>query len=79
MEKPHVVRAKYLRKMKEYRQQQRCIVFLDETWVDNDLSVKKCWQSSKHGIDGVLSGVSSSGKCTVILSFIPICTTFSLL
>lgn len=44
MEKPHILhwRYKYLRAIKKYREQNRNIVYIDETWVDNDLTFKKC-------------------------------------
>lgn len=62
MERPNVLhwRYKYLRQMKQYRQEGRNIVYIDETWVDNDLTFKKCWQS--NDVFGVISNISSTGE-----------------
>ncbi|KAJ4440379.1 hypothetical protein ANN_08520 [Periplaneta americana] len=37
--------ANYLRKMKKYREEGREIVYVDETWVDSNLTHRRCWQS----------------------------------
>lgn len=62
MEKPNILhwRYKYLREIKKYREEGRNIVYLDETWVDNDLTFKKCWQS--NDVFGVISNISSTGE-----------------
>lgn len=46
IERPAIVawRAKYLRAVKHYRSQNKVFVYLDETWIDNNLTFKKCWQ-----------------------------------
>lgn len=49
IEKPNIVawRAKYLRAIKKYRGDNKEIVYIDESWVDNNLTFKKCWQSKE--------------------------------
>ncbi|KAG8196551.1 hypothetical protein JTE90_003566 [Oedothorax gibbosus] len=51
MEEPNIVQWKYryLRQMKKYRDDNRNIIFFDETWIDNNLSFGKCWQLEKIG------------------------------
>lgn len=62
MERPNILhwRYKYIREIRRYRQEGRNIVYLDETWVDNDLTFKKCWQSET--LFGVVSNIGSTGK-----------------
>ncbi|KAG8183832.1 hypothetical protein JTE90_025715 [Oedothorax gibbosus] len=52
MEEPNIVqwRYRYLRFMKKYRDDNRNIIYLDETWINNNLSFGKCTQLEK--IDG---------------------------
>ncbi|XP_050293624.1 uncharacterized protein LOC126734134 [Anthonomus grandis grandis] len=66
MEKPHILhwRYKYIHAIWKYRQENRNIIYMDETWVDNDLTVGKCWQSSD--IFGVPSNISSTGHLIVV-------------
>ena len=47
MERPDLTRkrATYLRKIREYRQQKRPIVYLDETWVDTHCYPAKQWMA----------------------------------
>lgn len=61
MEKPNILhlRFKYLRSIKQYREQNRPIIFIDETWVDTDLTFSKCWQSAE--VFGVVKGGGSTG------------------
>lgn len=62
VEKPAILhwRYKFLRAIRQYREEDRNIVYIDETWIDNDLTVKKCWQS--QNVLGVTSNISSSGE-----------------
>lgn len=62
VEKPNILhwRYKYIHAIRKYREESRNIVYLDETWVDNDLTFKKCWQSGE--VFGVVSNISSTGK-----------------
>lgn len=62
MERPNILhwRYKYIKAIKKYRGEGRNIIYIDETWVDNDLTFKKCWQSDS--VFGVVSNISSTGK-----------------
>ncbi|XP_050302718.1 uncharacterized protein LOC126740645 [Anthonomus grandis grandis] len=66
MERPNLLhwRYKYLREIRKYRQEKRNIVYLDETWVDNDLTFKKCWQS--YTVSGVISNIGSTGRLIIV-------------
>lgn len=62
-------RRKYLRSIKKYRQEQRNIFYLDETWINEGHSVSKYWQDNNVGsshqafIDGLHPGLKiPSGK-----------------
>ena len=45
IERPNIVkwRAMYLKAIKSYRTQNRNIIYMDETWIDNSLCFSKCW------------------------------------
>lgn len=62
VERPNILhwRYKYIHAMKKYREEGRHIIYIDETWVDNDLTVKNCWQSAD--VFGVIKNISSTGK-----------------
>lgn len=62
MERPAILhwRYKYIRDIRNHRRDGRNIIYLDETWVDNDLTFRKCWQS--NDLFGVVSNITSSGK-----------------
>jgi len=66
MEKPNILhlRYKFLRSIKQYRSEGKNIIYLDETWVDTNLSFKKCWQS--ENVFGVAENISSSGRYIVV-------------
>ncbi|XP_054283210.1 uncharacterized protein LOC129000275 [Macrosteles quadrilineatus] len=57
-------RCKYLREIKKFRENGRKIFYLDETWVDGNLTFKKCWQNDE--IDGVLSDMNSSNRLIIV-------------
>lgn len=61
IERPNILhwRYKYLRAIKKYRQENRPIIYIDETWVDNDLTFQKCWQS--NDVFGVIKNIGSTG------------------
>lgn len=67
MESPRIVawRQEYLRKIKEYRQSDREIVYLDETWFDTHDVVKYGWVDNSNKC--TLSGPCSRGKRVIIL------------
>ena len=62
VERPNILhmRYKYIHAIKKYREEGRNIVYMDETWVDNDLTVQNCWQSAE--VVGVMKNISSTGK-----------------
>ncbi|XP_076545701.1 uncharacterized protein LOC143305550 [Osmia lignaria lignaria] len=66
IEKPSIVtwRARYLSDIEYYRQQNRNIVYIDETWVDNTLCFSKCWQSEE--ILGITRSTSSSHRLIIV-------------
>ena len=61
-ERPHIVY--WLRSIKIYRSQGSDIIYMDETWVDNNLTFGKCWQSDD--ILGVVTNTSSSNRIIVV-------------
>ena len=68
MERPQIMhwRLLYLRALKKYQNEEKSIIYIDETWVDNDMTVKKCWQSDVHKVFGVTSGIRSTGRLIVV-------------
>lgn len=66
VERPAVVyaRSNYLRKIRQYRQDDQNIFFLDETWIDNNLTFKKCWRNEM--IDAVLTDTSSTNRLILV-------------
>ena len=42
-------RYKYLRAIRKYRNEERPIIYIDETWIDNNMCFGKCWQLGKTG------------------------------
>lgn len=66
MERPHIIhlRYKYLKRIRQFREEKRHIIYIDETWVDNDITFKKCWQSDE--ISGIISNISSTGRLIVV-------------
>lgn len=66
VEKPNILhwRYKYIHTIRKYRAEDRNIIYIDETWVNNDLTVKNCWQSAE--VFGVSSSISSTGRFIVV-------------
>ncbi|CAH2099013.1 unnamed protein product [Euphydryas editha] len=66
IERPNITYARsiYLRKIRQFRQNDREIFFLDETWIDNNLTHKKCWQDDK--INAILTDTSSSNRLILV-------------
>ncbi|KAG8297468.1 hypothetical protein J6590_036260 [Homalodisca vitripennis] len=52
IEKPDIVnwRFEYLRNIKKCRDNKKKIFYLDETWIDSNLTFQRCWQSLE--VDG---------------------------
>lgn len=67
MESQRIValRQEYLRKIKEYRQLGRCIIYLDETWFDTHDVIKYGWVDNSKNCS--LSTPCSRGKRIIIL------------
>lgn len=66
MERPEIIhwRLTYLRAIKKYQNQQKLIIYLDEMSIENDMTVKKCWENDNEL--GFKSGVHSSGRLIVV-------------
>lgn len=56
-------RYKYLTKLRQLRAENRTIYYLDETWVDSNLTFKKCWQGKD--VKGIIAPQSSSHRLIV--------------
>lgn len=57
-------RFEYLRQIKSYRDKNVSIFYLDETWVDGNLTFRKCWRNNE--VDGVLPELNSSNRLIVV-------------
>jgi hypothetical protein len=57
-------RCNFLQKIKEYREDERDIFYIDETLVDANFTFKKCWQNNNVG--GILTTVSASNRLIVV-------------
>ena len=69
-----LARTKYLRSMQSFRKEKRPLVFVDETWIDSNLTVGKCWQSDE--IFGVMKTGAAAQRVTALcaggdMGFIP--------
>ncbi|XP_035218015.1 uncharacterized protein LOC118191329 [Stegodyphus dumicola] len=66
IERPHIVfwRNNYLREMRKLRASGRHIVYIDETWIDSNLTFKKCWQHDT--VLGAQINVSSKNRLIVV-------------
>jgi transposase len=76
MERSDIIlsRTQFLRNIKRYREENRPIVYLDETWIDSNLTFGKCWQT--NGTVGVLETGNASRRIIVLcaggdMGFIP--------
>ncbi|XP_055941674.1 uncharacterized protein LOC129971722 [Argiope bruennichi] len=66
MERPGIVfwRHRYLTEMRCHRKAGRPIVYIDETWVDSNLTFKKCWQDDT--VLGATANVNSKNRLIVV-------------
>lgn len=66
VERPNIVhwRCEYLKSMRRFREEKRPIVYVDESWVDSNLTFNKCWQSENQ--PGVLTNTSSSNRLIIV-------------
>jgi hypothetical protein len=67
-------RSKYLMKMKQYWEEGCPILYVDESWVDSNLTFRKCWQSDD--VMGIQVNVNSRNSLIMlhaggINSFVP--------
>jgi hypothetical protein len=56
-----------LNTLKIYQEENKLIIYLDETWLDNDMTVKKWWQSNE--VFGAKGGIRSSGRLIIVPLF----------
>ncbi|XP_076643316.1 uncharacterized protein LOC143353694 [Halictus rubicundus] len=65
-EQPAIVawRSKYLKALNSYRQEKRNIVYVDETWVEDNMVFSKCWQS--NDIKGIQRSVRPSRRYIIV-------------
>jgi hypothetical protein len=66
VEQPNIVswRWRYLKAIKKHRQDERSIVYLDETYVNASLHVPSCWQSAEER--GVLSHIGKGPRLIIV-------------
>ena len=57
-------RARFLVKIKHMREEGKKIFYLDESWIDNNLTTGKCWQKEKDVV-GVTAWGSSSKRLII--------------
>lgn len=57
-------RCRYLMRMRRIREDNRNIFFLDESWIDSNLTFRKCWQGP--GVVGAMECVSGSNRIIVV-------------
>ena len=60
-------RTTFLREMKEIKQSSRTIVYLDETWVNQNYTVAKCWQdTTSPGGSGVQQPTGKGSRLIIV-------------
>ncbi|XP_049779793.1 uncharacterized protein LOC126176676 [Schistocerca cancellata] len=57
-------RCKYLIQVRKLRELGRKFFYIDETWVDNNITYRKCWQGP--GVEGIMDNVSGSNRIIVV-------------
>ncbi|KAJ4437060.1 hypothetical protein ANN_17195 [Periplaneta americana] len=57
-------RCRYLQTIRKLREEGKPILYLDETWVDTNLTFRKCWQHKD--VTGVLTTVNASNRLIVV-------------
>lgn len=68
LERPDIVawRGRYLRAIRKARKDGLPIFYLDETWIDSNVTMGKCWQNSEKDVQGVMKPVSGNGRLIVV-------------
>lgn len=66
IERPDIVnwRFEYLRDIRKLRGQNKKIFYIDETWIDSNLTFQKCWKSVD--VDSVLPDINPSNRVIVV-------------
>lgn len=66
IERPDIVtwRYRYLKTVRQFRSEGRRVYYLDETWVDANLTFGKCWQA--EGVRGIVTNHSSNNRLIVV-------------
>lgn len=66
IERPDIVnwRFNYLKEIKKHRENNKKIFYLDETWIDSNLTFQRCWQSPE--VDGVLADMNAANRVIVV-------------
>lgn len=66
IERPEIVnwRWRYLNKIRKIRSGGKKLIYIDETWIDNNLTHKTCWQSDE--IRGVATDTSAGNRLIVV-------------
>ncbi|KAG8308947.1 hypothetical protein J6590_097628 [Homalodisca vitripennis] len=59
-----IERFEYLRNIKKCRDDKKKIFYLDETWIDSNLTFQRCWQSLE--VDGVLPDMNAANRVIVL-------------
>lgn len=69
MERSDIVasRAEFLREIKKYREQGANIVYLDETWINQNYSVQKCWTDCSSNVATGVKPPIGRGNRLIIL------------
>jgi GT2 family glycosyltransferase len=57
-------RCAYLQKIRKFRETGKPILYLDETWVDANLTFRKCWKNKE--VVGVTTNVNVSNRLIVV-------------
>lgn len=54
-----------MRAIRKFRSENKNIVYLDETWIDNDMTFKKCWQDNE--VFGVTGSIRNTCLCLIVV------------
>jgi hypothetical protein len=57
-------RCSYLQKIRTFRETGKPLLYLDETWVDANLTYRKCWQNKEF--EEITTNVNASNRLIVV-------------
>jgi hypothetical protein len=57
-------RCAYLQKIRKFRETAKPVLYLDETWVDANLTFRKCWQNKE--VVGITTNVNVNASNRLI-------------